>query len=159
MDAAGKVDILNRVLHETVNSVVQYIEIAVPYVPAGFEAQMAALRRMREEETETSHRLTDQIAALDGVPTVGVFPYWNVDLNYLDVRYLARLAARQSAKAAAEIEVELDLLRDDARAHALLKSILAQKRAHAAALEEIGKPAPPPAPKKPAAPPAKKPAH
>ncbi len=157
MDAAAKVDVLNRVLHETVNSVLQYIEIAVPYVPAGFDAQMSALRTMRDEETATSHRLTDLIAALDGVPTVGVFPYWNVDLNYLDVRYLARLAAEQTGRAAAEIERELDLVRDDARVHALLKSVLAQKRGHAAALAEIGKPPPPPAPpKKPAAPPAKK---
>jgi len=157
MDAAAKVDVLNRVLHETVNSVVQYIDIAVPYVPDGFDAQMVALRKMRDEETATSHRLTDLIAALDGVPTVGVFPYWNVDLNYLDVRYLARLAAGQTEKAAAEIERELDLVRDDARVHTLLKSVLAQKRAHAAALAEIGKPPPPPAPaKKPAAPPAKK---
>ena len=32
---SSTIDVLNRLLHDTVNSVVQYAEIAAPYVPAG----------------------------------------------------------------------------------------------------------------------------
>ena len=138
MDAQVAVDILNRVLHGTVNSVVQYIEIATPHVPKGMEEDFAAVRKMRDEELQTAGRTTELIAALDGVPKAGVFPYWNVDLNYLDLRFLCRFAAKHEAKALAEIQLELDQAKDDPRVHRLLEDILAQKSRHLEQLQEIG---------------------
>lgn len=137
------VDILNRVLHGTVNSVVQYIGIAVPYVPPGHEEAQADLATIRGEEAATAAELTEAIAALDGVPKVGVFPYWNVDLNYLDLRYLAGLAAEDLEKAIAGLEGELDSVLHQPDVHGLLGRVLEQKRAHLARLREIGKPAEP----------------
>ena len=39
-------DVLNRLLHDTVNSVVQYAEISAPYVPPDFAEQEAAVQRV-----------------------------------------------------------------------------------------------------------------
>lgn len=132
-------DILNRVLHNTVNSVVQYIGAASPYVPPGHEDSLPALEEMRSEEAASANELTDAITQLDAVPQVGVFPYWNVDLNYLDLRFLARFAVSHQERAIAEIEGEMDRLRDDPKLFSLLTRILEQKRAHRAVLQEIGK--------------------
>jgi hypothetical protein len=68
---------------------------------------------------------------------VGVFPYWNVDLNYLDVRFLARFAAQHQDKVVAELERDLALARDDPRLSALLQRILEEKRAHREVLAGI----------------------
>ncbi|MHC4223745.1 MAG: hypothetical protein ACYSX0_06665 [Planctomycetota bacterium] len=138
MDPQAKVDILNRVLHGTVNSVVQYIGISAPHVPDGREQDLEALKRMQGEEAETAHEINALVSDLDGVPSVGVFEYWNVDLNYLDLGFLARFAAKHQAKVIALVERDIDGVRDDARVHGLLRRILEQKRAHLSALQEIG---------------------
>jgi bacterioferritin (cytochrome b1) len=138
MEKARKIDLLNRVLHGTVNSVLQYIETATPYVAPGCEEQFDEVLGMKDEQVATVARLTDAIGALDGVPKVGVFPYWNVDLNYLDLRYLARLASEHEDAGAAELEGELGLVRDDPKLHGVLEKVLAEKRAHAEKLAAIG---------------------
>ena len=98
MDPQRRVDILNRVLHNTVNSVVQYIGISSPFVPPGREQDLETIKSMQGEEAETAHEINALVSDLDGVPSVGVFPYWNVDLNYLDLGFLARFAARHQEK-------------------------------------------------------------
>lgn len=138
MEKSRKVDLLNRALHGCVNSVVQYIEAATPYVPDGYEEQHDQVLRMKDEEVATATALTGLINDLDGVPKVGVFPYWNVDLNYLDLRFLCRFAAQHHEKTIAELEEEVDEVRDDPRVHAVLSAALEQQRAHVAALREIG---------------------
>lgn len=144
-----KIALLNRVLHGTVNSVVQYIDIATPFVPPYCEAKTADLKRMRDEQAHTANELVRMVGELEGVPQVEAFPYWNVDLNYLDVRFLAGFAAEHEAKSAAEIEEALPELRGDPRIHGALSRILAEKRAHLAALKEIAAiPTPPPDPER-----------
>ncbi|MHC4972107.1 MAG: ferritin-like domain-containing protein [Planctomycetota bacterium] len=130
MEDAKSIDLLNRVLHGTVNSVIQYVDIARPYVPPGCESDVEELRRLRDEEAVTVGALTALITELDGVPKVDPFDYWNVDLNYLDLRFLARFAAQHQDKVIAEIEAHLDDVRDDARVHRLLREIVAEKSAH-----------------------------
>jgi len=144
-----KVSLLNRVLHDTVNSIVQYIDNATPFVPSYCEGRVADLRRMRDEQAHTANEVVALVGDLEGVPQVGVFPYWNVDLNYLDVRVLARFAADQEARSVAELEESLPDMRDDPRLFGALERILAEKRAHLAALREIAAiPTPPPDPER-----------
>jgi len=130
MDGTRAISLLNRVLHGTVNSVIQYLDIARPYVPPGCEEDLKELQRLRDEEAVTATKLTGLIAELDGVPKVDPFDYWNVDLNYLDVRFLARFAAEHQDKVIAEIEAHLESVRDDARVHRMLMAIAAEKKAH-----------------------------
>jgi hypothetical protein len=137
MTREEKVALVNRMLHGTVNSVVQYIDIAAPYVPPFCEARMAELRAMRDEQAHTANELVAMVGELEGVPQVEAFPYWNVDLNYLDVRFLARFAAEHEANFAAEIEAALPGLRDDPRLFQALGRVLEEKRKHLAALEAI----------------------
>ncbi|MCK6459180.1 MAG: hypothetical protein L6Q95_04715 [Planctomycetes bacterium] len=132
-----KVALLNRILHGTVNSVVQYIGIATPYVPPWCEERMGELEAMRDAEAKTANEVVALIGELEGVPQADVFPYWNVDLNYLDVRYLARFAAEHEAKVVREIEESLADLRDDPRLHGAVQRILGEKRAHLEALKAV----------------------
>jgi len=148
MERQAKVDILNRALHGTINSVLQYIDISAPFVPEGYEEKRARVTEMRNEEVETANKLVDLIAGLDGVPAVGVFPYWNVDLNYLDLRFMARFAAEHQEKVIAALEKDRDAAREDARLMQALNTILEQKRGHLAELRDIGKPGPAPDPEK-----------
>ncbi|MHC4549932.1 MAG: hypothetical protein ACYTEZ_14265 [Planctomycetota bacterium] len=144
MDREAKLALLGRVLHDTVNSVIQYLDAATPYVPPGCVADVEQVQRMRDEERATAAALTDHITALDGVPRVGVFDYWNVDLNYLDFRFLARFAARHLDGVIAGLETSLGPVQDDPPLHALLSKILAEKRAHREALLVIAnRPGPP----------------
>jgi len=143
MDNARTVALLNRVLHGTVNSVIQYLDIARPYVPPQCEEDLKELQRLRDEEAASAGKLTALIAELDGVPKVDPFDYWNLDLNYLDVRYLARFAAKHQDKAIAEIEAHIESVRDDARVYRLLQAIVAEKHAHKDVLLKVAdKPSP-----------------
>jgi hypothetical protein len=142
-----KVALLNRILHGTVNSVVQYIGIATPYVPPYCEERMGELAAMRDAGAKTANEVVALLGEFEGVPQVDVFPYWNVDINYLDVRYLARLAAEHEAKAVAEIEDALPELRGDPRLFAAVERILREKRGHLESLKGIAAiPTPPPDP-------------
>ena len=131
------VDVLNRLLHDTVNSVVQYAEIADPYVPPNFDEQSAAFNGVSDEEKAFAHEVANLLAARDGVPQVGVFPFWNVDLNYLDLRFLAKFAAQQQAKTIARIEQELALVSDDPEVLSLVKRALEQKKEHLTTLQGV----------------------
>ncbi|MDH3591882.1 MAG: ferritin-like domain-containing protein [Planctomycetota bacterium] len=138
MDAEGKIQVLNRALHNAVNSVVQYLEISTPHVPPGHEEKFEEVKRIRNEEIDTANRLVDLINELDGVPKVGVFPYWNVDLNYLDLRFMARFSADHVENAVRELEADLESVQGDGAVYGLLKDVLAQRREHVAVLRDIG---------------------
>ncbi len=138
MERDKQIALLNRVLHGTVNSVVQYIPTSTPYVPPGYEDKLEELVRLRDEEAVTAQRLADAINELDGVPKVGVFPYWDIDLNYLDLRFMARFGAKHLAGVIEELETHLNVARHDPKLHQLLKDALDEKRTHMATLNEIG---------------------
>ena len=135
MSAAA--DALNRVLHGTVNSVVQYITISEPYVPPGFD-RMEEIEAIRDAEVRQAHEITDVLLSLDVNPKVGIFDYWNVDLNYLDVRFMAKFAAQHQEKVVADLEASLEAVRDEGASYALLSRILEEKRGHLETLRDIG---------------------
>ena len=137
MDRSACIDLLNHVLHGTVNSVVQYIDISGAYVPKGYEEKFEAIRRMKTEEAESAHSINVALAELDGTPKVGVFEYWNVDLNYLDLRFLARFAADHQEKVIRALESRIEAARDFPQVYSLLRDTLEQKRAHLEELREI----------------------
>ena len=125
-----RVDVLNRLLHDTVNSVVQYADISAPHVPKGYDDQVAELRAIADEEKVLANELVDLIGRRQGVPQVGVFPYWNVDLNYLDLRFMAKFAREHQEASIARLEAELTQVQDDPEIHSCLKRALAQKQDH-----------------------------
>jgi len=142
---SATIEVLNRVLHGTVNSVVQYIDISAPFIPEGSEKHVETLRRIRDEEGAQAHDLHALIGKLDGNPKVGVFDYWNVDLNYLDLRFMARFAAQHQEKVIADLERDVEAMRDEPAAFGLLTRILQEKRRHLAELRALA-PAPEPEP-------------
>ena len=132
-----RVDALNRLLHDTVNSVIQYADISAPHVPKGYDDQVAELRKIADEEKVLANDLVDLIGRCEGVPQVGVFPYWNVDLNYLDLRFMAKFAREHQEASIARLEAELAGMQDDPEVHSFLKRALAQKIDHLARLAGV----------------------
>lgn len=133
------IDVLNRLLHDTVNSVTQYAEISAPYIPEGMDEELQGMQRVADEEKLLAGEIVAMIGTRDGVPQVGVFPYWNVDLNYLDVRFMAKFAVEHQDEAITRLEGELEMVRDDPEVHAFLKKAIEQKREHRELLDAAGK--------------------
>ena len=130
MASTSSIDVLNRLLHDTVNSVVQYADISAPHVPKGMDEQAIDMQNIAGEEKALATEIANLVIKCDGVPTVGVFDYWNVDLNYLDLRFMAHFAVQHQDKAIARLEGEMDGVKDDPEVHAFLKKALAQKKDH-----------------------------
>jgi len=137
MQTSNAMDLLNRLLDGTVNSVVQYAQIGAPYVPEGFDDQMAEINRISNEEKQLAVELVDLIQSRDGVPSVGVFKYWNIDLNYLDIRFMAKFAVQQESDVVDQVEAALDSVAGDPEVHGLVRRALEQKRGHLEKLAEI----------------------
>ena len=131
------VDVLNRLLHDTVNSVVQYAEISAPYIPAGFDEEAALISSVSDEEKILANEVVALIIERDGVPKVGVFPYWNVDLNYLDIRFMAKFAVGEQQKAIGRVEGELPLVQDDPEVHGFLRRALELKKSQLERLTQV----------------------
>ena len=136
---AERVAFLNCVLSDTVNSVVQYAGISMPYVAPDCTGHKETMDRIRGEESVHANTLNELIQRSNGVSTVDAFPYWNIDLNYLDLRFMARFAATHQEKAIRLIEEGADVLRTDPVAHTKVSGILEEKRRHLGELCEIGK--------------------
>ncbi|MFQ5845097.1 MAG: hypothetical protein ACE5JG_08930 [Planctomycetota bacterium] len=146
MSADERVGYLNRVLSATVNSLIQYIDVATPYVPPGSEQHLETIARLKREEAGQASRLVAVIERIDGVPAVGIFPFWNVDLNYLDLRFLVGFAARRQGEILEGLRAGLDRLRGDRDAYAEVSAVLEEKRLHLTVLRTIAgldEPAPP----------------
>jgi len=137
MQTTPTLDILNRLLDGTVNSVVQYAEIGAPYVPDGSDELMQEFQRIGDEEKNLANETVALIQSRDGVPSVGVFRFWNVDLNYLDIRFMAKFAVQHEGLLIADLEAALDSLANDPEAHGLVRRAIEQKRGHLTKLAEI----------------------
>lgn len=137
MDRQAKIDVLNRVLHGTVNSVLQYVEASTPYVSEEAEEQWEEILRIRDEEIELILDLRAAISALDGIAAVGVFPYWNIDLNYLDLDWMAGFAKKHQDGLIGELVALLPEVRSDARIHGLLSRVLEKMREHSVVLARV----------------------
>lgn len=137
MNREARITYLNRVLSATSNSLLQYLAVATPYVPPGYEERLEEVLQLREDEAAQVERIVALIEERDGVPSVGIFPFWNVDLNYLDFVFLARFAAEKQGAILDGLESDLDNLRGDPDAFSSVGEILAEKRAHLDVLRSI----------------------
>ena len=137
MDRQAKIDLLNRALHGTVNSALNYIETAHPHVPEGCEGHMETVLGLRAAQAELASELAALVTELDGVPEVGAFPYWNVGLNFLDLRFLARFAREEEEKTVAALEAELEGCRADPRLHALMTRVISKKKSAISMLSRV----------------------
>ncbi len=62
-----------------------YVFESDPYVVAEDAEVLEKLTVIREQDRRHAHVLGTLIAARGGVPSPGVFPWWNLDLNFLTV--------------------------------------------------------------------------
>jgi hypothetical protein len=134
-----RVAYLNRILSGTVNSMVQYTAVSVPFVPAECESLTGRMDKMRDQEIAQVNVLSKLISRFRGVPSTEAFPYWNIDLNFLDIRFMARFGAEHQEKVIAEIEAGLDKIKSDPVAYTKVLGMLEEKRAHLDELRDMGK--------------------
>jgi len=66
-----------------------YVFESDPYVVAEDADVLEKLTVIREQDRRHAHVLATLIAARGGVPSPGVFPWWNLDLNFLTVPTVA----------------------------------------------------------------------
>ena len=138
MDREAKLDLANRALHGVVNSVLQYMENATPFVPEGAEDDWAQVLAARDAEAAMAAEIHTLVGELDGVAKVGVFPYWNVDLNYLDLDWFCRFANQHNLTELERTERVLPDLRPDPKMHGLFSRLIVMRRGQAEVLARVG---------------------
>lgn len=108
-----------------------YVFESDPFVVPEDAELLDLFKAVREDDRRHAHVLGTLIAAREGVPQPGVFPWWNLDLNYLTVPCLSRFVIES-------LEHEVRLYRglidawsnDDPAGKAALEWILADKQGH-----------------------------
>jgi len=138
MDRQAKIDLCNRALHGAVNSALQYMENSTPYIPVGAEEQWDEVLAARDEEAAIAQEIHAIVGELDGVAKVGVFPYWNVDLNYLDLKWYCRFANRHNRAEIDWTEQVLPDVRADAKLHRLFTRLLEMRKKQDEVLASVG---------------------
>lgn len=81
---------LDELLTRSFYSGAGYVFESDPYVVDEDDALLRAFATVREGDRRHSHLLGTVIANRGGVPQPGVFPWWDLDLNYLTVPTLGR---------------------------------------------------------------------
>ena len=89
MDGARAVSLLNRVLHGTVNSVIQYMDIARPYVPPVCEGDVEDLQRAVEFNQREGHPPAD-LEASGGITLNSIFAIAETGVDYISVGALTK---------------------------------------------------------------------
>lgn len=127
-------DLLTRCFY----SAAGYVFESDPYVVPEDDELLRALGSIREDDRRHAHVLGALVQGLGGVPGTGVFPWWNLDLNYLTVPCLGRFVVDAIEH---EIGLYASLIAkwpaEDAGARAALESILSDKQGHVAALRPV----------------------
>ena len=129
---------LDELLTRCFYSASGYVFESDPYVVPEDDALLQALASVREEDRRHAHVLGALVQGLGGVPAPGVFPWWNLDLNYLSVPCLGRFVV-------GSLEHETGLYSrlisqwpaEDAGGRAALESILSDKKGHIADLRPV----------------------
>ena len=95
------------------------------------------VQSIADEEKTLATETAAMINARDGVPQVGVFDFWNVDLNYLDLRWMAKFAMQHEQDSIDRIEGHLDMVADDPEVASFLRRAIDQKKEHLEKLATI----------------------
>lgn len=129
------IDTLNDLFTRAYYSAAGYVFESQPFGHRDDEEALGAIRDIRMQERNHARMLGQILESFDRVPEPGAFPYWDRDLNYLTVPYMARFVA---------MTLEHDLVRYDSAiaqlekhmglARAMLKAIRTEK---AEALAEL----------------------
>ncbi len=81
-------DALNNAFSRKYHSLAQYVLDANPYVPAGRESALEALRAVAAEDQQFADRFAGVIGELEGVAQLAIFNPDVASLNYLSIDYL-----------------------------------------------------------------------
>jgi hypothetical protein len=115
-----------------------YVFESEPYVLAEDDDLMQAFAAVRADDRRHAHVLGTLLQARGAVPQPGVFPWWNLDLNYLSVPCLSRFVARSIEEETRLFEALLsEWPSGDAPGRAALEWILSDKKAHLARLRPL----------------------
>jgi hypothetical protein len=129
---------LDELLTRCFYSAAGYVFECDPFVVPEDDEVLQAIAAVRADDRRHAHVLGAVIQGVGGVPAPGVFPWWDLDLNYLTVPCLARFVVETLED---ECRLYEDTVaswpEDDPGSRAALSSILADKRAHLERLRPV----------------------
>jgi uncharacterized protein (DUF305 family) len=138
MDAAkvALIDALNLDLQRKANDLFVYAKESTPYVPRGDEHFLKTFERLVPIDQDNAESLVAAIRMLEGVPSPGCWDLGIADMNYLNVRFLARMILDQLHATAKQLAAHLELAYDYPKIKAILHSVLDDTRFEIEQLEE-----------------------
>jgi hypothetical protein len=138
MDAArvALIDALNRALQRKANELFQYALESTPYVPRGDEHILDAFRRLIPIDRDNAKSLAEAVRMLHGIPSPGCWDLGVADMNYLEVRFLARHIIGELRETERLLQDSLKLAADFPKAKAVMHGVLDDTRFQRELLEE-----------------------
>ena len=138
MERDKAVRLVNDALSREYNSVSEYVLHSSPYTVPADAAALKTFQEIRDRQAATASWLTTRLREdLGAGPTLRAFEYWDWDLNYLSVPYLARFAVEHYRKVTAEYDALLKDLGDDPVLKGVFTRLRDEHKAHGAALEKF----------------------
>jgi len=132
------IELLNQALSAEYNSFIGHALASNPYVTAEWEADLALLEKLREEENDLSRAILVQFGRYRAGPTLRAFRLWKEDLNFLALDWLVIRAAVETKNELAAAEARLSRRPEgDAEFEATFQSIVITKKRHLAQLETL----------------------
>src|SRR5262245_31575015 len=115
-----------------------YVFESDPFVVPEDSDLLAALSSIREDDRRHAHVLGTLLQARGAVPQPGVFPWWNLDLNYLTVPCLGRFVVETLDQETGMYRgLVSDWPHDDPAGRAALEWILTDKTDHLSRLRPV----------------------
>jgi len=125
MDAAkvALIDGLNDDLQRKANDLFRYVLESGSYIPKGDEHIMPLFERLARIETDNAESLAAAIRLLEGVPSPGVWDLGVADMNYLNVRFVAKQVIEQLEESVRRLERRLEQSENYPRVKAIVLSV------------------------------------
>jgi hypothetical protein len=129
--------VLNRLLTIVYRSLPMYLTDASPWIHAGDEKPLKALRRIVDEQQQLSNRIANHIMEHYGPANPGEFPPAFPDTHDLSLDYLMGKLVICQKRDVEAIERCVAALVSDRRGQALAEEALGSARGHLETLEEL----------------------
>jgi hypothetical protein len=138
MDAArvALIDALNQDLQRKANELFSYALDSTPYIPRGDEHILETFQRLIPIDRDNAKTLADAVRLLDGVPSPGCWDLGIADMNYLNIRFLAKQIMGELRETERQLESHLELAKDFPKARAALHGVLDDTRFERELIEE-----------------------
>lgn len=130
MKVGSTVEIINDLIVMLGSSLPSYLADASPWVPAGGERSLSALRDVAEQQRAAVDRLSSLVLDENGIPESGEFPLSFTRFNDLSLDYLVRESLRRQEMIVDALEAATLRLAFAPAAKTVVEETLGEAKAH-----------------------------